>query len=173
MKADQASKLTGLETGADDYLTKPFDSEELMLVVHNRIKERKMLRELFQKNINLEPRQIALSSMDEKFIKTVMNIVDQHLEDSEFSIEEFSREAGYSQMQFYRKIKNLTGYTPSLFLRCMRLKRAALMLSKKSDNVSQIAYSVGFNSLSYFNKCFKEQYNTTPGEYAKANHNEN
>ena len=111
--------------------------------------------------------------MDEKFIKTVMNIVDQHLEDPDFSIEEFSREAGYSQMQFYRKIKNLTWYTPSLFLRCMRLKRAALMLNKKSDSVSQIAYSVGFGSLSYFNKCFKEQYNATPGEYAKVNYNEN
>jgi AraC-like DNA-binding protein len=83
-----------------------------------------------------------------------------------FSIEELSREAGFSNMHFYRKIKELSGQTPSQFLRTIRLKRAAELLAKESDNVTQIAYSVGFSSLSYFNKCFKEQFGVTPGQFA-------
>ena len=82
-----------------------------------------------------------------------------------FSIDELSREVGYSNMHFYRKIKALAGQPPSQFVRTIRLKRAAELLAKNSDNVSQIAYSVGFSSLSYFNKCFKEQFGVTPGKF--------
>ena len=91
------------------------------------------------------------------------------MEDENFSIENFSREAGYSRMQFYRKIKALSGQTPSQFVRTIRLKRAAQMLIKKSDNVTQIAYAVGFRNLAYFNKCFKEQFGVTPGKFANEN----
>ncbi|MEX2235581.1 MAG: ATP-binding protein [Cyclobacteriaceae bacterium] len=164
-KADRDSKLAGLETGADDYLSKPFDAAELKLIVRNRIDERRKLREKFAKEITLEPRQISVTSLDEKFLTKVLSIIEGRLEDENFSIDELSREAGYSNMHFYRKIKALTGQTPSQFLRTIRLKRAAVLLSRNSDNVTQIAYSVGFSSLSYFNKCFKEQFGVTPGQY--------
>jgi DNA-binding response OmpR family regulator len=168
-KADRESKLTGLETGADDYLSKPFDADELKLIVRNRIEERRKLRERFSREITLEPKQISITSLDEKFLTKVLGIIEEHMDDELFSIDELSREASYSNMHFYRKIKALAGQTPSQFLRTIRLKRAAELLSKNSDNVTQIAYSVGFNSLSYFNKCFKEQFGVTPGQFAEEN----
>jgi DNA-binding response OmpR family regulator/anti-sigma regulatory factor (Ser/Thr protein kinase) len=166
-KADRDSRIAGLETGADDYLAKPFDAEEIKVIVRKRIEERRKIRERFSKEITLEPKQIAITSFDEKFLKKVMAIIEDHISDEKFSIDDLSREAGYSNMHFYRKIKGLAGETPSQFLRTIRLKRAAELLRAKSDNVTQIAYSVGFNSLSYFNKCFKEQFGVTPGQYAE------
>ena len=166
-KADRESRLTGLETGADDYLSKPFDADELRLIVRNRIEERNKMKERFSREVTLEPRQISITSLDEKFITKVLAIIEAHMDDEDFSIDELSREAGYSNMHFYRKIKALAGQTPSQFLRTIRLKRAAELLSKNSDNVTQIAYSVGFSSLSYFNKCFKEQFGMTPGQFAE------
>ena len=168
-KADRQSKLAGLETGADDYLAKPFDGEELQLIVRNRIEERRKMRERFSRDITLEPRSITITSLDEQFLRKVLDIIEDHMDDESFSIEELSSESGYSQMHFYRKIKSLSGQTPSQFLRTIRLKRAAAMLQQKSDTISQIAYGVGFNNLSYFNKCFKEQFGMTPGQYASVN----
>ncbi|MGI9544736.1 MAG: hybrid sensor histidine kinase/response regulator transcription factor, partial [Cyclobacteriaceae bacterium] len=167
-KADRRSKLTGLQTGADDYLSKPFDEEELQLIVRNRIAERRKMRERFSRDITLEPRHISITSLDEQFLAKVLDIIEEHMADENFSIEALSQQAGYSHMHFYRKIKALSGQTPSQFLRTIRLKRAAAMLQKKSDQVTQIAYNVGFNSLSYFNKCFKDQFGMTPGQYAAA-----
>ncbi len=165
-KADRKSKLTGLETGADDYLAKPFDGEELQLIIRNRIEERRVMREKFSKDITLEPRHIAVSSLDEQFLTKVLDIIEQHMEDESFTIEDLSQQAGYSRMHFYRKLKALSGQTPSQFLRTIRLKRAAALLQQKSDTISQVAYRVGFSSLSYFNKCFKDQFGITPKQYA-------
>jgi AraC-like DNA-binding protein len=165
-RADQQSRLTGLQHRADDYLLKPFDADELKLIVRNHVEERQKMRERFSREVTLEPKQISLSSLDEKFLQKVMALIEAHMDDEKFSIEDFSSEASYSRMQFYRKIKALTGQGPSQFVRTIRLKRAAQMLSKKSDNVSQIAFSVGFRSLAYFNKCFKEQFGMTPGQFA-------
>ena len=165
-KADRESKLIGLETGADDYLSKPFDADELKLIVRNLIEQRKKVRERFSRGVTLEPKQIAITSFDEKFLNKVMTIIEDHIGDENFSIDELSREVGYSNMHFYRKLKALAE-TPSQFLRTIRLKRAAELLRKKSDNVTQIAYSVGFSSLSYFNKCFKEQFGVTPGQFSR------
>ena len=130
-KADRESKLTGLETGADDYLSKPFDADELKLIVRNRIEERRKMRERFSREITLEPKQISITSFDEKFLTKVLGIIEEHMDDELFSIDELSREASYSNMHFYRKIKALAGQTPSQFLRTIRLKRAAELLSKK------------------------------------------
>lgn len=165
-KADRESRLTGLEAQADDYLAKPFDADELILIVRNRIRERQKMRDRFSREVTLEPRKIAITSLDEKFLGTVLRSIESHMDDENFTIDELSREAGYSNMQLYRKIKGLTGQTPSQLLRSIRLKRAAEMLRAKSDNVAQIAYAVGFNNLPYFNKCFKEQFGVTPGRFA-------
>ena len=165
-RADHQSRLAGLQTGADDYLSKPFDADELKLIIRNRIEERRKLRERFSREITLEPKEISITSYDEKFLLKVLAIIEEHMDDENFSIQELSREAGFSNMHFYRKIKALSGQTPSQFLCTIRLKRAAKLLAKSSDNVTQIAYSVGFTSLSYFNKCFKEQFGVTAGQYA-------
>jgi YesN/AraC family two-component response regulator len=166
-KADRESKLAGLELGADDYLSKPFDADELKLVVRNRIKARLEMREHFSKEITLKPNEITVTSLDEKFLTNLLQIIEAHMDDEDFSIEDFSQESGCSRMQFYRKIKGLTGQTPSQFVRSIRLKRAAQLLAGKSDNISQIAYSVGFSSVAYFNKCFKEQFEMTPSQFGQ------
>jgi len=168
-KADRESKLIGLETHADDYLSKPFDMDELKLIVRNRIEERRKMRERFSREIKLEPKHISITSLDEKFITNVLAQIEEHMGDENFSIEELSIQAGYSAMHLYRKIKSLTGQTPSQFVRTIRLKRAAELLSRKSDNISQIAYQVGFSNISYFNKCFKDQFEMTPGDFLKTN----
>ena len=172
-KADRESKLIGLETHADDYLSKPFDMDELKLIVRNRIEERRKMRERFSREIKLEPKHISITSLDEKFITNVLAQIEDHMGDENFSIEELSIQAGYSTMHLYRKIKSLTGQTPSQFVRTIRLKRAAELLSRKSDNISQIAYQVGFSNISYFNKCFKDQFEMTPGDFLKTNQVEN
>ena len=166
-KADRDSKLEGLETGADDYLSKPFDTEELRLIIRNRIEHRRKMREHFRKEITLEPNGIAITSLDEKFLGKALDIIEKHMDDELFSIVDFSAEAGYSHIQFYRKLKALTGQTPNQFLRTIRLKRAAELLRNNSDHIAQVAYSVGFGSESYFIRCFKEQYGMTPGQYSE------
>jgi signal transduction histidine kinase/DNA-binding response OmpR family regulator len=170
-KADHQSRMEGLETRADDYLSKPFDADELKLIIRNRIEERRALRERFSREVTLQPRQICITSMDEQFLSKVLAIIEKNMDNELFSIDELSREVGYSNMHFYRKIKALAGQPPSQFVRTIRLKRAAELLAKNSDNVSQIAYSVGFSSLSYFNKCFKEQFGVTPGKFAEEKNN--
>jgi AraC-like DNA-binding protein len=166
-KADRDSKLTGLETGADDYLSKPFDAEELKLIIRNRIGERRNLRERFSREITLEPKHMSISSLDERFIRKVLDIIEAHIDDEHFSIVRLSAEAGYSHIQFYRKIKALSGQSPNQFLKTIRMKRAADLLRSKSDNIAQIAYRVGFSSESYFIKCFKEQHGVTPGDFVR------
>jgi AraC-like DNA-binding protein len=166
-KADHQSRMEGLGTRADDYLSKPFDADELKLIIRNRIEERRKLRERFSREVTLQPRQISITSLDEQFLSKVLAIIEKNMDNELFSIDELSREMGYSNMHFYRKIKALAGQPPSQFVRTIRLKRAAELLAKNSDNVSQIAYSVGFGSLSYFNKCFKEQFGVTPGKFAE------
>jgi signal transduction histidine kinase/DNA-binding response OmpR family regulator/ligand-binding sensor domain-containing protein len=164
-KADQDSKISGLEVGADDYLLKPFDAEELRLLVRNRMATIQKTRDRFSREVMLEPRKIAITSLDERFVNKVMEVIELHMAEELFSIDDLAKEVGYSHMQLYRKIKALAGQSPSVFVRTIRLKRAAALLEKDSDNVTQIAYSVGFSSLSYFTKCFKEQYGITPGQY--------
>jgi signal transduction histidine kinase/AraC-like DNA-binding protein/ligand-binding sensor domain-containing protein len=167
-KADHESKLTGLQTGADDYLFKPFDADELKAIVKNRIEEIRKLRDRFARAVTLEPSKISVTSLDEKFLTKIMDTIEAHMGDELFSLDVLSQESGYSNMHFYRKFKALTGQTPGAFLKTIRLKRAAALLAKNSDNVNQIGYSVGFSSPSYFNKCFKEQFGVTPGQYAES-----
>ncbi|QMU26707.1 hybrid sensor histidine kinase/response regulator transcription factor [Adhaeribacter radiodurans] len=160
-----AAKVKGLETGADDYLTKPFDSKELVVRIANLVENRRKLREYFSREIRLEPTKMVVSSVDEKFLQQVMRVVEERLSDSEFSVDEFSREIGLSRVHLHRKLKALTGQSPSDFIRMMRLKQAAQLLEARAGNIAEIAYQVGFNNLSYFSKCFREQFGVLPNEY--------
>jgi signal transduction histidine kinase/DNA-binding response OmpR family regulator/ligand-binding sensor domain-containing protein len=163
--ATREGKLTGLETGADDYLTKPFDAHELNVRVRNLIDNRRKLRERFGRELRIQPSDITVTSADEKFLQRVMKIVEDNMGDSEFSAELFGREAGLSRMQLHRKLTALTGQSASDFIRMMRLKRAAQLFEAQSATVSEIAYEVGFNNLSYFAKCFREQFGILPHDY--------
>jgi signal transduction histidine kinase/DNA-binding response OmpR family regulator len=162
----QDNKLTGLETGADEYLTKPFDSRELIIRSQNLIESRQKLRERFGREIRIQPKDITVTSTDEKFLIRVLKIAEDNLGNADFTPEQFGREIGLSRMQLHRKLIALTGQATGDFLRVMRLKRAAQLLEGRTGSVSEIAYGVGFNSLSYFAKCFREQFGVLPNEYA-------
>ncbi|GAH78843.1 unnamed protein product, partial [marine sediment metagenome] len=161
-KASVEDRVEGLETGADAYITKPFNIKELEVRVRKLIEQRKKLRERFSREITLEPKDIAITSADEKFLQRAMAIIEDHMADFEFEVRNFQDEIGMSRMQLFRKLKALTDQTPSEFIRTLRLKRAAKLIEQKFGNIAQITYEVGFNNLSYFAKCFKELYGVTP-----------
>jgi len=166
-KASVEDRLEGLETGADAYVTKPFNIKELEVRVRKLIEQRKKLRERFSREITLEPKDIAITSADEKFLQRAMAIIEDHMADFEFEVRNFQDEIGMSRMQLFRKLKALTDQTPSEFIRTLRLKRATKLIEQKFGNIAQITFEVGFNNLSYFAKCFKELYGVTPSEYGK------
>jgi DNA-binding response OmpR family regulator len=164
-KASLDSKMEGLEEGADDYITKPFYPFELRIRVNNLVEQRRKLRELFGRELVIQPKHIAVSSVDEKFLRRAIEVVEQYLSDPGFNIEQFGREVGLSRVQLHRKLKALTGQPPGDFIRVFRLKRAASLLEQKWGNVAQIAYEVGFDNLSYFSQCFRQQFGCPPSKY--------
>ncbi len=167
-KATVESRIEGLETGADAYMTKPFNMRELLTRLKNLIEQRKQLRERFSKETDLSPSDIAVTSVDERFLNKAIKIIEDNLGDCDFDVTAMTGEIGMSRMQLFRKLKALTGQTPSEFIRTIRLKRAAQLLRKKFGNVAEITYEVGFNNLSYFAKCFRELYGVSPSEFARA-----
>ncbi|KAA3655095.1 MAG: response regulator [Calditrichaeota bacterium] len=170
-RAGQGDKLEGLEIGADDYLTKPFDTLELHIRVKNLIAQRRRLRELFTRNILIQPSQITATSIDEEFLQRAMDIVEKYIADSTFQIEQFCREISMSQSTLNRKLHALTGSSANGFIRSMRLKRASQLLQQKSATIVEIAYQVGFNNPSYFAQCFREQFGVAPSDYSASPEN--
>lgn len=166
-KAGENSKLEGLETGADDYLIKPFNARELQARVKNLIDLRRKLREHFRQEWILQPSKIVANSMDQEFMQRVLIVVEKHLDEEEFSVEVLAGEVGMSRTQLHRKLNALTNQSASLFIRSIRLQRAADLLKQKAGTVSEIAYRVGFNSPTYFAKCFKEHFGYSPVELKK------
>ncbi len=165
-KAGMDNKIEGLETGADDYLTKPFESMELLVRVKNLIEQRRKLRELYSnKEVQIDPMKITVTSIDQKFLKEVLTLLEGKYGDSDFGVTQMQEALAMSKTQLHRKLKALTNEAPGELLRNFRLKRAAQLLSQKADSVTQIAYKVGFNNLSYFAKCFKELYGLPPSAY--------
>ncbi|MFO8002146.1 MAG: two-component regulator propeller domain-containing protein [Marinilabilia sp.] len=167
-KVSSDEEIEGLGAGADDYITKPFNYEVLALKISKQIELREQLRErLKQKHFDISPGEIGITSLDEKFMQKAARYVEKNLADTELSVEKFSREMGVSRGHLYNKIVALTGKTPTAFIRIMRLKRAAQLLGKSQQTVSEIAYQVGFNDPKYFSRYFKEEYGVTPSEYAR------
>ncbi len=166
-KADLESKIEGLETGADEYLSKPFNAYELKIRVKNLIRSREILRERFKesKKLVLEPKEISITSLDEKFLKNVLQVVEKNIGDCDFRVESLGKELEMDQMAVYRKIKALTGQTAVEFIRIIRLKRAAQLLKQQKLTVAEVTYNVGFNDLQYFRTCFKKQFGMSPSEY--------
>ncbi len=164
-RADEEHKLEGLGNGADDYLTKPFRLAELQIRIKNLIEGRRLLREQFSRHITADPRPLTVTSDDERFLQRALEIMEVQMGNADFDVEAFSREIGMSRSHLHRKLTALTGLSPNEFIRTMRLKRAADLLRQHSGNVSEIAYQVGFGSLNYFTKCFRQQYGQTPTDY--------
>lgn len=164
-RMSQDVKQEGYETGADDYITKPFSFEMLESRIHNLIKQRERIKKSFQKHFKIEPGEIGITSLDEKLMNKALATVEEHMSDSEFSVEKLSRELGMSRVHLYKKLTSLTGKTPIEFIRIMRLKRAAQYLGKSQLTVSEIAFEVGFNDPRYFSRYFKAEFGMLPSQY--------
>lgn len=158
-------KMEGLETGADDYITKPFNFNMIEARVWNLIENRQKLRQRYQKEIMLEPQNIAISNLDEAFLMKILNYIEQHITDPDLSVEQLSQEVALSKSSFYKKIKSLTNQTGIEFIRSVRIKRAAQLLAQGQLTVNEVAYMVGFMDVDYFRKCFKEHFGYTPKEH--------
>ncbi|MCW9064732.1 MAG: response regulator, partial [Ignavibacteriaceae bacterium] len=168
-KSDRDSKLEGLGLGADDYLTKPFDTQELLARIKNLIETRKLLQEKFGTGTAVlhKPAKEKINYLDQQFLDRVMLVIDQHISEEEFSIEEFGKDVGMSRSQMHRKLKALTGKSTSLYLRTVRLAKAKQMIENQKGTISEISYQVGFSSPAYFSRCFKEEFGFTPSEVSK------
>jgi signal transduction histidine kinase/DNA-binding response OmpR family regulator/predicted negative regulator of RcsB-dependent stress response len=167
-RADQSSKLEGLETGADEYLVKPFDTNELSVRVSNLIEQRKKLREIFSKELVLQPRNVSLPSRDAMFLTKLLELLENKYSDPDFSVEELAGDVNMSRMQLHRKTKALTDQSPGEFLRRFRLERAKQLLSVPGTQVSEVCFQVGFNNVSHFSKAFKDFTGITPTEFIEA-----
>ena len=167
-KAGTEDRIEGLETGADDYITKPFNIKELLVRTQNLIEQRKKLQEKYRNQTELQTAKISVKSTDERFLKKVMEVVEQNMSDCDFDVNSFYPEMNMSRMQLFRKLKALLNQTPGELIRNMRLNRAAQLLKQNFGNVAEIAYESGFNNLSYFAKCFREKYGVLPSEFVTA-----
>jgi signal transduction histidine kinase/ligand-binding sensor domain-containing protein/DNA-binding NarL/FixJ family response regulator len=166
-KSATDDKIEGYETGADAYITKPFDFDVLIARINNLLEQRKVLKRKFSNDIEFESRQVAINRKDQEFIEEVNNIVIAHLEDGDFSLQDIYGELGYSKTVFYNKIKALTELNPSQFVRTVKLKEAAKLLKTTDMNISEVAFKIGYADINYFRNQFKKQFDKTPSEFIK------
>ena len=162
-------KIEGLETGADDYITKPFDLNLLEARVWNLLESRQKLRVRYQKELILKPENIAINSADETFFDKIMTFIEENIAEPTLSVEEMGKYVGMSRVHLYRKIKAATGFSVVELMRRVRLQRAGQLLAENKFNVFEVAYMVGFQDQDYFRKCFKEFYGMTPTAYSAKN----
>jgi signal transduction histidine kinase/ligand-binding sensor domain-containing protein/DNA-binding response OmpR family regulator len=162
-------KLEGLETGADAYIVKPFNLDILKRTIANLINSRRQLQLKFGRNDQLESQveEVALKSPDEKLLERVMKVINQNISNSDLSVDSIAAEVGISRVHLHRKMKELTGQTPHDFIRNIRLKQAARLLSNGDMNVTEVMYACGFSNLASFSTIFKKFYGMTPREYKK------
>ncbi|WP_282122601.1 hybrid sensor histidine kinase/response regulator transcription factor [Algibacter mikhailovii] len=166
-KSSDESELEGLKLGADSYIRKPFKIEFLKTKLINIINERENLRKRFNRKIILQPNEVTVTSVDEKFLQQAIAIVEKHMSNTDFNVETLVQEMNFSRSNIYMKFKELTGFSSSEFIRNIRLKRAMQLLQSSGLTVKEIMYMTGFNTGSYFSKCFKKQFGVLPSEYLK------
>ena len=168
----EEKQLEGLKVGVNDYITKPFTFEILASRIRNLLAQQELLQHRFHKQIEVNPSEITITSIDEKFLKQALEAVEKNIDNPDFSVEDFSSAMFMNRVTLYRKILSITGKSPMEFIRSMRLKRAAQLLEKSGMSISEIAYEVGFNNPKIFTKFFKEEFNVLPSQYVANKKNE-
>ncbi|GHT16047.1 hybrid sensor histidine kinase/response regulator [Bacteroidia bacterium] len=166
-KSSDENKYKGIEAGADDYISKPFNIDMLTLKIAKIVEKQRNIQSHFKKKIDLSPSEIEITSLDEKFIKKAIAVVEENIDNPDFLVEDLCKEMAMSRVYFYKKLLSLTDKTPSELIRFIRIKRAASLLEKSQLNVNEVALQVGFNDPKYFRKYFKEEFGVTPNEYKK------
>ncbi|MEO8232183.1 MAG: two-component regulator propeller domain-containing protein [Ignavibacteriota bacterium] len=164
-KASTESKIEGLETGADDYITKPFSYRELSARIKNLLQQRKQLREKYKKDVVFKPENITPNKADQEFLQKALSIVEKNISNYNFDSDEFAKQIFLSRSQLHRKIQSISGQSTGEFIRTIKLKKAAGLILEKKLSVTQIALEIGFNSPSHFTKAFKQMFDCLPSEF--------
>lgn len=157
----------GFEAGANDYVIKPFRFDILLARIQSQLSNYERLRNTFQKQINPQELNVEVTDYDQQFLQKCYNYLKENISNPDLNVENLSKEVGLSRVHFYRKIKYLTNMSPSRFILNIRLKVAADLLNSEGVSVSEVCYQVGFNNLSYFTKCFKEEFGVLPSAFHK------
>lgn len=169
-KGADENKISGYQSGADDYITKPFSMAVLKARIENLIKSRQQLKEKYLKSTEADPEALfPENTLDRRFLEKIISIIENDLSNSELDNKQLTKEIGLGKSQLYAKIKALTGQSVHEFMRTIRLKKAAEILLKSSVSISEVAYMTGFNSLIYFSRSFKKQFGVTPSDYITQN----
>lgn len=164
-RGDQQAKLTGLKTGADAYLTKPFDDEELIVRLQSLLTQRRKLQEHYKKVLHaFAPADVSVTSMDDAFLHNLKNKIENSIHKENYGVSELATAMALSRSQLHRKVTGLLGLAPNEIIRNMRLEKARLLIRKQSGSIAEIAYQCGFSSPAYFAKCYKEYFGHTAGE---------
>ncbi|MGD2085196.1 MAG: response regulator [Candidatus Aminicenantes bacterium] len=167
-KASEENILEGLETGADDYVTKPFSTKLLMARIKNLIDLRRHFQLTLYREMTQQPVKMSISQMDREFIKELQDMIEKNLSDPDFNVERLGKKLYMSRATLYRKIHALSGESPNEFLQSYRLKRGVELLENNFGSVLEVAFEVGFSSASYFTKCFKKKFNRLPSDFQPA-----
>ena len=164
-RTTDVSRIEGLQLGADDYLTKPFNIEVLRLRVKKFIEWEQNNHRQFRQKMNIEPSEITITPLDEQFIKKAIDLVEKNISDSEFSVETMAAEVAMSRSTLYKKLMAITGQGPAEFIRTIRIKRGRALLETSQMQITEIAYAVGFTTVKSFTMNFKAEYGMTPTEF--------
>jgi signal transduction histidine kinase/DNA-binding response OmpR family regulator len=167
-KASEENVIEGLETGVDDYITKPFNTNILSARIKNLIDLRRQLHLKLDREMTLQPTEMPVSNIDKEFFQELEEVIGKNLSEPEFNVEDMGKKLYMSRATLYRKIHALSGKTPSEFLRSYRLKRAAQLLASNFGSVTEVAFEVGFSNRNYFTKCFKEQFHQLPSDFKES-----
>jgi len=158
-------QLVGLDSGANDYIVKPFNFEILLSKIHNLMRMQQTMKQTYQKQFEIQGKDIVVVSEDDKFLKNALEYIEKNITNPNFSVEELSSNLNLSRVSLYKKLLTLTGKTPVDCIRTIRLKRAVQLLEKSKLSIANVAYEVGFNNAAYFAKVFKEEFGMLPSEY--------
>jgi DNA-binding response OmpR family regulator len=161
-RAGTDSKIEGLEIGADDYVTKPFDMKELLARVRNLIEQRRELRKKFSAGIVLKPGEVSVTSLDDALLRKIMRVVEKNLRNENFGLDELAKEACLSRRHLSRKLNALTNLSPAEFVQYVRLQRARELLEKSSGSIAEVAFQVGFRNATHFSRCFRMRFGVPP-----------
>jgi DNA-binding response OmpR family regulator len=168
-RVSDESNIRGLETGADVYINKPFNIHILKAQIKSLLDSRQRLKSIMAKELVVQPKDVTVASLDERFLAKLMEVVEEHASDQTFGIKELTEKMNMSHSVIFRKIKSITGLTVVDYIRTFRLKKAALILTKKKLPISEVSFMVGFSDPKYFSKCFQKEFGLSPTEYATRN----
>lgn len=166
-RGNSEAEIAGIENGADAYITKPFKWKHVTVVIKNLLESRIRLKNKFTKQPFADVDTLTTNTHDKKFVEKLISIIEERITDPQLSVEELSREMAMSRSSLHKKLKAMSGHVPNEFIRLIRLKNAAKMLLSGKHNISEVGYLTGFNSPSYFSRCFMQHFNLTPSEFTE------